>query len=247
MAERYLIVGLGNPGREYQRTRHNIGFRAVEAIASAYGLSFERGRAKSQLADGLIAGQRVLLAKPQTYMNLSGEAVRALLDFYKIPLERLLVICDDLDIPPGALRIRQKGGSGGQKGLKSIGERLGTQEFARMRIGIGRPPGRMDPAAYVLQDFGADEQILIIETLDRVVKSIQTWLEHGIGIMMTRHNGAADEAAHNASAVDTKTAKAAQPAQPTPTENRPSPPSETEASDTVKSVKPVKPVKPPVE
>lgn len=221
MAERYLIVGLGNPGREYQRTRHNIGFRAVDAIAAAYGLSFERGRAKSLLADGFIAGRRVALAKPQTYMNLSGEAVRALVDFYRIPVENLLVICDDLDIPPGMLRIRQKGGSGGQKGLKSIGQHLGTQDFARMRIGIGRPPGRMDPAAYVLQDFGSDEQILIIETLDRVVKSILTWLEHGIGIMMTRHNGSADEAARNANSLEAK-----------PTENVPSPP--PESSGTVK-------------
>lgn len=225
MAERYLIVGLGNPGREYQRTRHNIGFRAVDAIAATYGLSFERSRGKSLLADGLIGGRRVLLAKPQTYMNLSGEAVRALLDFYKIPLEQLLVICDDLDIPPGTLRIRQKGGSGGQKGLKSISEHLGTQEFARMRIGIGRPPGRMDPAAFVLQDFGADEQILIIETLDRVVKSIMSWLEHGIGIMMTRHNGTADEAARNANTADAKR---------TPTENHPSPPPESHMPGTVK-------------
>jgi PTH1 family peptidyl-tRNA hydrolase len=225
MAERYLIVGLGNPGREYQHTRHNIGFRAVDAIASAYGLTFERGRGKSLFADGLIDGRRVLLAKPQTYLNLSGEAVRGLVDFYKIPLEQVLVICDDLDIPPGMLRIRQKGGSGGQKGLKSIGEHLGTQDFARLRIGIGRPPGRMDPAAYVLQDFGADEQILIIETLDRVVKSILTWLEHSIGIMMTRHNGSADDAARNANAGEAK-----------PTENRPSPPPDTSGT-----------VKPPVE
>jgi PTH1 family peptidyl-tRNA hydrolase len=181
-----------------------------------------RGRAKSLLADGLIAGRRVLLAKPQTYMNLSGQAVRALLDFYKIPVENMLVICDDLDIPSGVLRIRQKGGSGGQKGLKSIGEHLGTQEFARMRIGIGRPPGRMDPAAFVLKDFGADEQILIVETLDRVVKSILTWLEHGIVIMMTRHNGTADEAARNASKAERN-----------PTESVPSPPSES--SGTVKS------------
>ncbi len=198
MSERYLIVGLGNPGREYEKTRHNIGFRCVDAIAAAYGISVTRRQAHAFLGDGLIAEQRVLLAKPQTYMNLSGEAVRALVDFYKIPLENLLVISDDMDIPLGTLRIRQKGGAGGQKGLKSIMEHLGTQEFARLRVGIGRPPGRMEPTDYVLQDFESADQILVIETLDRVVKSIDTWLRFGVAIMMTRHNGTAEESARNA-------------------------------------------------
>lgn len=198
MTERYLIVGLGNPGREYEKSRHNIGFRAVDAIAERHGIVFARKQARALLGDGLIAGRKVLLAKPQTYMNLSGEAVRALVDFYKIALDHLLVISDDLDLPLGTLRIRQKGGSGGQKGLKSIITHLGTEEFARMRIGIGRPPGRMEAADYVLQDFGKDDQILLIETLDRVVKSVDTWLQQGIAIMMTRHNGTADESARNA-------------------------------------------------
>jgi PTH1 family peptidyl-tRNA hydrolase len=198
MSDRSLIVGLGNPGREYEKTRHNIGFRCVDAIAAAYGITVVRKQARALLGDGLIADHKVLLAKPQTYMNLSGEAVRALLDFYKIPLENLLVISDDMDIPLGTLRIRQKGGTGGQKGLKSITEHLGTQEFARLRVGIGRPPGRMEPADYVLQDFESADQILVIETLDRVIKSIETWLRFGIAIMMTRHNGTAEESARNA-------------------------------------------------
>jgi PTH1 family peptidyl-tRNA hydrolase len=201
MTERYLIVGLGNPGREYHRTRHNIGFRAVDAIAAAHGLDFARRLAKALVADGVIADQKVLLAKPQTYMNLSGEAVRGLLTFYKIPLSHMLVISDDLDLPPGTLRIREKGGAGGQKGLKSIIEQVGTPDFARMRIGIGRPPGRMDPAAYVLQDFDKSDSILIVETLDRVVRAVETWIRFGIALMMTRHNGTADEAARNATAL----------------------------------------------
>ncbi|HKA76528.1 MAG TPA: aminoacyl-tRNA hydrolase [Pseudolabrys sp.] len=198
MTDRYLIVGLGNPGREYEKTRHNIGWRCVDAIAAALGLTFAKKQSKAIVADGIIADRKVLLAKPQTYMNLSGEAVRGLVDFYKIPIENLLVISDDMDIPLGTLRIRESGGAGGQKGLKSIIEHLGTQNFARMRFGLSRPPGRMDPAAYVLQDFDKSEMPLVNETLDRVVKAVETWLREGTAIAMTRHNGTADEAARNA-------------------------------------------------
>jgi PTH1 family peptidyl-tRNA hydrolase len=198
MTDRFLIVGLGNPGREYQNTRHNIGWRCVDAIATAHGLTFAKKQSKAIIADGTIADRKVLLAKPQTYMNLSGEAVQALLTFYKIPISNLLVISDDMDIPLGTLRIREKGGAGGQKGLKSIIAHLGTQDFARMRFGLSRPPGRMDPAAYVLQDFDKREMPLVIETLDRVVKATETWLREGISIAMTRFNGTAEEAAQNA-------------------------------------------------
>src|SRR3954467_7839222 len=183
MTDRYLIVGLGNPGREYEKTRHNIGFRSIDAIAQAYGLTFAKKQSKALVADGVIADRKVLLAKPQTYMNLSGESVRSLVDFYKIPLRKLLIISDDMDIPAGTLRIREKGSAGGQKGLKSIAEHLGTQEFARLRVGIGRPPGRMDPAAYVLQDFAKSDSLLIAETVDRVVKAVDTWLNYGVSIM----------------------------------------------------------------
>jgi PTH1 family peptidyl-tRNA hydrolase len=215
MTDRYLIVGLGNPGREYEHTRHNIGWRVVDAIAAAHGMTFAKKQAKALVADGVIADQKVLLAKPQTYMNLSGEAVQGLLAFYKIPVNNLLVVSDDLDIPPGTIRIRAKGGAGGQKGLKSIMDHLGTQEFARMRLGIGRPPGRMDPAAYVLQDFDKSESILIIETVDRAVKAVNTWLRFGIELMMTRHNGTADESARNASAMPTPAAPSADPSDKT--------------------------------
>ncbi len=228
MTDRYLIVGLGNPGREYEKTRHNIGFRCVEAVAAAHGLAFAKKQSKALVADGLIAAQKVLLAKPQTYMNLSGEAVRSLIDFYKIPLVNLLVISDDMDIPIGTIRIREKGGAGGQKGLKSIIEHLGTQEFARMRIGVGRPPGRMDPMDYVLQDFAKEDTILVIETLDRAVRAVESWLRDGISLMMTRHNGTADEAARSAASPD-PAAQPAAPAQkpPAPATSTPPSPSDT--------------------
>ncbi|HRE46289.1 MAG TPA: aminoacyl-tRNA hydrolase [Aggregatilineales bacterium] len=200
MTDCYLIVGLGNPGRDYDNTRHNIGFRAADALAAAYGFTFAKKQAKGILADGLIAERKVILVKPQTYMNLSGETVRPLIDFYQIPLANLLVISDDLDIPLGTIRIREKGGSGGQKGIKSIIDHVGTQEFPRLRIGIGRPPGRMDPAAYVLQPFAANQQLEVSLTLDRVVKAVDTWLRFGLALMMTRHNGTTDEAARNAEA-----------------------------------------------
>ncbi|CAG1010699.1 Peptidyl-tRNA hydrolase [Anaerolineae bacterium] len=200
MTDRYLIVGLGNPGRDFENTRHNIGFRAVESIAAAHGLGFSKRQSKALVADGIIAEKKVLIAKPQTFMNLSGESVRGFVDFYKIPLDHIFVISDDLDIPLGTLRIRAKGGSGGQGGLKSIIAHLGSSDFARMRVGIGRPPGRMLARDYVLQNFAPAEDILVIETLHRADKAIETWLRLGIELMMTRHNGTADESARNANA-----------------------------------------------
>ncbi|NDJ86554.1 MAG: aminoacyl-tRNA hydrolase [Chloroflexi bacterium] len=193
--QRYLIVGLGNPGKEYANTRHNIGFAVVDALAASYGLTFDGKKAKARLADGTIRGRRVLLVKPQTYMNLSGNAVRGLMDFYRIPVENLMVVSDDLDIPPGTLRIRPKGGAGGQKGLRHIIQQVGTQEFTRMRLGIGRPPGKMDPSAYVLRPFKGDDAILAQETIDRAVKAIETWLSDGTDLAMSRYNGTREEAA----------------------------------------------------
>ena len=198
MTDRFLIVGLGNPGRDYENTRHNIGFRCLNVIAAANGMTFAKQQSKALIADGTITDCKVILAKPQTFMNLSGEAVGGLVNFYKLPIQNLLVISDDMDIPVGSLRIREKGGSGGQKGLKSISEHLHTQDFARMRIGIGRPPGRMEPSTYVLEPFRKDDEIIIVETLDRAVKAIETWLRFGIQLTMTRHNGSADDAARNA-------------------------------------------------
>jgi PTH1 family peptidyl-tRNA hydrolase len=193
MRERYLIVGLGNPGREYQDTRHNVGFRCADRLALTHGLSFApKKKSKSRLAEGIIAGRQVLIAKPQTYMNLSGSAVQGLATFYRIPPEHILVIFDDLDLPPGTLRIRQRGGSGGHKGLTDIIQRLGTQNFPRIRFGIGRPPGRMDPADYVLQRFAAEEVPLAEQTVQRAIQAVETWLADGIEIAMNRYNGTAN-------------------------------------------------------
>ncbi|MCA9975476.1 MAG: aminoacyl-tRNA hydrolase, partial [Anaerolineales bacterium] len=151
--DRYLIVGLGNPGRKYQQNRHNIGFMTVDKLAQQYGIAFNTTKNKALLGDGRIRDASVILAKPQTYMNGSGDAVGPLAAFYKIPPEHVLVIFDELDLPFGVIRLREKGGSGGQNGMKSIINHLG-QDFPRMRLGIGRPSGRMPVPAHVLQDFG---------------------------------------------------------------------------------------------
>lgn len=190
--EFYLIVGLGNPGPKYTANRHNVGFLCLEQLAAAHGLTFDKQQKKARVALGAIRGRRVVLAQPQTFMNDSGQAVVPLVQFYRVPSGRLLVVYDDLDLPPGTVRIRPEGGSGGHKGMRSIIEQLGDQNFARLRVGIGRPPGQMDPAAYVLQDFSADEKLLVVETLDRAMAAVETWLVEGAEMAMSRHNSGPD-------------------------------------------------------
>ena len=180
----YLIIGLGNPGREYAQTRHNAGFLLVDALAARLGVRFRRLQFKALTTDARYGDAKIILAKPQTYMNLSGQAVGPLLRFYKIPPERLLVAYDDLDLPLGTVRLRPKGGHGGHKGMRSIIERLGTQEFPRLRLGIGRPPGRMDAADYVLQPFAPAELEAMSITFDRGVEGIFRWLDEGLEAAM---------------------------------------------------------------
>lgn len=193
MTDFYLIIGLGNPGKEYADTRHNVGFRVVDELARRYGLTFGKKERKAVVASGVILGKKVILAKPQTYMNLSGEAVRALVDFYKVDVSRILVISDDLDIPLGTLRLRKSGSAGGQGGLKNIIQHLGTQEFNRLRFGISRPPGRMEAKDYVLQAFKGDDVILAAQMVDRAASAVEVWLTDGIEMAMTRYNGSVDE------------------------------------------------------
>jgi PTH1 family peptidyl-tRNA hydrolase len=157
-------------------------------LASSHQLRFDSQRAKAKLALGSIQGQPTILAKPQTFMNDVGRAVAPLAHFYRVSPERLLVIYDDLDLDQGTVRLRFKGGSGGHKGMRSIIRQLGTQDFPRVRVGIGRPPGRMDPADYVLQNFGGDEQPLMQEVYDWVVRAVECWLGQGIEIAMTNFN-----------------------------------------------------------
>jgi PTH1 family peptidyl-tRNA hydrolase len=186
----YLIAGLGNPGREYAANRHNVGFMLVDRLAARLGASFSRLESKALVCKSEYQGRRMILAKPQTYMNLSGQAVGGLLNYYKVPLENLLVAYDDVDLPLGTLRLRPGGGSAGQKGMKSIIERLGNQDFPRLRIGIDRPPGRMDAAAYVLQDFNRQQAELLPPVLERGVEAVLVYVTLGLEAAMNQFNGA---------------------------------------------------------
>ena len=187
----FLIAGLGNPGPDYRHNRHNVGFMVVDVLASALGAPIQRVEMRALVGKGTLDGNRVILAKPQTYMNNSGQSVAPLARFYKIPLEHILVVHDDLDLPFGSLRLRPLGGTGGQKGMESIVAQLGTREFPRLRVGIGRPPGRMDPADYVLHNFDPDEQDVLPELLGHAVDAVRSFVLEGIEIAMNRFNGSA--------------------------------------------------------
>ena len=185
----YLIAGLGNPGREYKDTRHNIGFMVADRRAAELGIRVGRLQQKALVGNGVYLGSKVIIAKPVTYMNLSGQAVTSLIRYYGIEQENFLVVHDDLDLPFGVLRLRPGGGSAGQKGMQSIIEQAGTQEFARLRCGIGRPPGQMEAAAYVLQPFSTQDQAELPVVLDQAVKAIMVFIEFGIDEAMNQFNG----------------------------------------------------------
>ena len=189
MTDTYLLIGLGNPGREYRDNRHNIGFMLIDRLAVRLDARGMKLQSKAIVIGALYEERKLILAKPQTYMNLSGGAVQGLLHFYKIPPENLIVAHDDLDLPLGTIRIRPGGGAGGQRGMASTIERLGTQDFPRLRLGIGRPPGRMDAAAYVLQDFSRADLLIVSETLDRAADAVLTFVTDGLDKAMNKYNG----------------------------------------------------------
>lgn len=186
--QKYLIAGLGNPGQAHKGNRHNIGFMVVDRLAEKYGIRLGRVQLKAITGEGRIKDRAVILAKPQTYMNLSGDSIGPLAKYYKVPLENVLVVYDEIDLPFGTLRLRSKGGSGGHNGMKSVIQHLG-QDFPRLRLGVGRPSGRMPPAAYVLRDFGKDEEPVLLELLDSAIATIETYLDDDVDLAMTRHNG----------------------------------------------------------
>lgn len=193
MATIKTIVGLGNPGPQYARNRHNIGFQVVEIFARRHQIELSKMQHKARLGDGWVqwGGQRqkVLLIKPLTFMNNSGEAVAPLVRYYDIDPADMLVIVDDLDLASGTIRLRPNGSSGGQNGLKSIIKLIGTQEFPRLRVGIGRPPGRMDPANYVLQNFSDSEEEVFGPLREKIADAVETWIFEGVEAAMNRYNG----------------------------------------------------------
>jgi PTH1 family peptidyl-tRNA hydrolase len=193
MSNTKMIVGLGNPGARYAHNRHNLGFQSVNLLAQRHRFHEGRVQQRAMVTDGWITRgdtrAKVILVKPMTYMNASGEAVGPLTRYYHIEPADLIVVHDDLDLEMGKLRLRRDGSSGGQKGIKSIAQHLGTQEFHRAKIGIGRPPGRMDPAAYVLQDITAGEEEIFGPLREKVCDSLECWLFEGIEAAMNRYNG----------------------------------------------------------
>jgi PTH1 family peptidyl-tRNA hydrolase len=184
----YLITGLGNPGREYAATRHNIGFLTIDRLAAHLGVKFTRLEGKSLVTKGTYLDNRIILAKPQTYMNLSGQAVGSLVKYYKVPLEQVMIVYDEVDLPFGQIRIRPSGGTAGHKGMTSILERLATQCVPRMRLGIDRPPGRMDAAAYVLQEFSREEAAELPFYLERAIQAILTYVRDDLITAMNQFN-----------------------------------------------------------
>ncbi|MCP4727989.1 MAG: aminoacyl-tRNA hydrolase [bacterium] len=184
----YSIVGLGNPEQRYSLTRHNIGFQILDTYADSSNAGFKKGKGEYLEAKAAIYDQKVLLAKPQTYMNRSGLAVSHLIRYYKIPLENLLVVLDDLDLPYGTFRFREKGSDGGNKGLRSIIEQLGTQEFNRLRIGIRNRDTIRNPSSYVLSNFNRKEQKVLDQIHDTAVSALNSWLTAGIKPAMNEFN-----------------------------------------------------------
>jgi len=184
----FLIVGLGNPGKEYAHNRHNIGFIVLNQFANQNNQTFSRLEHQAFVLKIKAADANLILAKPQTYMNLSGQSVAPLFRYYKLPLSHLLVVYDDIDLPFGTIRLRPNGSSGGHKGIQSIIERLGTQEFPRLRIGIGRPPGRKEAADYVLEDFSPHEKEQLPFITDRAIQAILDFIQYGLVEAMNRHN-----------------------------------------------------------
>ncbi len=176
----WLVVGLGNPGPEYSGNRHNVGFGIVEALAARMGGRFKSHKARADVIEGRLAGQRVVLAKPRSYMNESGGPVSALRDFFKVPLGRLVVVHDELDLPYAGLRLKLGGGDNGHNGLKSLRRSLGSGDFNRVRFGIGRPPGRMDAAAFVLRDFSAAERKELDVLVEHAADAIEALVVDGM-------------------------------------------------------------------
>ncbi len=186
----YLIVGLGNPGRKYENTRHNAGFMAIDALAEKFGISVKENKYKALIGSGAIEGQKVILCKPQTYMNLSGEAVGELAHFYKLdPDMDIIVMFDDISLDPGYIRIREKGSAGGHNGIKSLIQHLGTESFSRIKIGVGKKPDGWDLADYVLGQFSKEDLGEIDEALKDVIDSLVLMIKDETKEAMNRYNG----------------------------------------------------------
>lgn len=189
MEDFWLVVGLGNPGPGYSANRHNAGFMVVDTLAGRLSARFRSHRGRADVAEAHLAGRRVVLAKPRSYMNVSGGPVAAVRAFFKVPTDRVVVVHDELDIPFGALRLKFGGGAGGHRGIGSVGVALGSRDFFRIRFGIGRPPGRMDPANYVLRDFSPVERKDLGVYLERAADAVEGLVRDGLAVAQNTYHG----------------------------------------------------------
>jgi PTH1 family peptidyl-tRNA hydrolase len=187
-----VIVGLGNPGSKYHGTRHNVGFAVIDSLATAAGVSRFLDRFQAEIAEWMAGGEKVLLVKPSTFMNLSGRAVRQVLDFYQVEVPDLLVVCDDVNLPLGKLRFRAKGSAGGHNGLRDIQNHLGTSDYARLRLGVDAP-GQDDMIGHVLSRFKPGERAVIDDAVAIAAQAVDVWLREGIQVCMNRYNGKSDK------------------------------------------------------
>jgi PTH1 family peptidyl-tRNA hydrolase len=186
--DRFLIVGLGNPGPRYAATRHNAGFLVVDLLAERLGGRFKAHKGRADVLEARVAGVPVVLAKPRSYMNESGGPLVSVARFYKVPVERIVVVHDDLDLPYGALRLKRGGGDGGHNGLRSATAALGSKEYLRVRFGIGRPPGRQDPADFVLREFSSTERKDLALHVDRAADAVEALLAEGLDAAQNLYN-----------------------------------------------------------
>lgn len=188
--ENWLIVGLGNPGREYERTRHNVGFRTIDLLADSFGCKIDKAKFQGLYGQVNTDGGKLFLLKPQTYMNLSGRSVLQLSAYYNIPPERIIVIFDDISLPPGRLRIRKDGSAGGHNGIKSIIAELGSQDFPRVKVGVGAKPNpEFDLAAWVLSTFSAKEEKDLAFAMENAAAAVKVIMEQGVPEAANRYNG----------------------------------------------------------
>jgi PTH1 family peptidyl-tRNA hydrolase len=184
----WLVLGLGNPGPEYAGNRHNVGFMVLDVLAERVGGRFKSHKSRGAVVETRLAGERAVLAKPRSYMNASGGPAASLRDFFKAPIERIVVVHDELDLEAGALRLKQGGGDNGHNGLKSLRQSLGSGEFFRVRLGVGRPPGRQDPADFVLRDFSAAQRKDLGVQLERAADAIETLVRDGLAAAQNAYN-----------------------------------------------------------
>jgi PTH1 family peptidyl-tRNA hydrolase len=189
----FIIFGLGNPGRHFREDRHNIGFMLLDQLAEDFVAAFGKVQFGTLITDVRVDGKKVLLAKPQTFMNRSGESVQSLIRYYRIPHPQTLIIFDDLDLPLGSIRIRPQGGSGGHNGMQSVLDHLETEDLPRMRLGIGRPPGSMDPSNYVLGPFSEEEMVDVVAVIEKAKAAALSFILEGIETAMNRYNFRSEE------------------------------------------------------